>query len=150
MLLLIGALFSAWGMAPAVTRADGVDFSRDVLPILSENCFLCHGPDAASRKADLRLDLKDQALRVEAPVIVPGKGEESELIIRLLSDDVDELMPPPKSNRKLTPRQIELLKRWVDEGAKWGTHWAFEPPRRPEPPEVQMKAGRRMPSTASS
>ena len=68
---------------------------------------------------------------------MPGKSEESELILRILSGDADEVMPPPKSNRKLTPRQVEMLKRWVDEGAKWGTHWAFEPPRRPEPPEVR-------------
>src|SRR4051794_2552969 len=90
LLLLMGASFAAWGMASGVARAGGVDFGRDVLPILSENCFLCHGPDAASRKANLRLDLKDHALRAEEPVIVPGKGEESELIIRILSDDADE------------------------------------------------------------
>ena len=150
MLLVLGALFPAWGMAPGVARAGDVDFSRDVLPILSENCFPCHGPDAASRKADLRLDLKDDALRVEEPVIVPGKSDESELILRILSGDADEVMPPPKSNRKLTPRQIELLKRWVDEGAKWGTHWAFEPPSGPSRPRSGTNAGRRMRSTASS
>ena len=108
-----------------------MDFSRDILPILSDNCFLCHGPDAKTRKADLRLDTKEGALREQDPVIVPGKSAESELILRIVSNDEDEVMPPPKSNRKLTPRQIELLKRWIDEGAKWGRHWAFEPPRRP-------------------
>jgi hypothetical protein len=123
----------------AAAGADGprpVDFRRDVLPILSDNCFLCHGPDAQARKADLRLDLKEGALRTKEPVVVPGRSGESELVRRVSSGDADEVMPPPKSGRKLTPGQVEVLKRWVDQGATWGQHWAFEPPRRSEPPTV--------------
>jgi Protein of unknown function (DUF1553)/Protein of unknown function (DUF1549)/Concanavalin A-like lectin/glucanases superfamily/Planctomycete cytochrome C len=114
-----------------------VDFSRDVLPILSNNCLLCHGPDANTRKADLRLDVKESALRKTDPIIEPGKSADSEFIRRLVSDDADELMPPTKSGKKLTPEQIATLKKWVDQGANWGKHWAFETPKRPEPPAVR-------------
>ncbi|HEY7157679.1 MAG TPA: PSD1 and planctomycete cytochrome C domain-containing protein [Gemmataceae bacterium] len=114
-------------------------FGRDVLPILSDNCFLCHGPDARKRKADLRLDTKEGALRRDDPVIVPGKSGDSELFRRIASDDPGEIMPPPKANRKLTAGQIALLKRWIDEGAKWGKHWAFEKPARPPLPAVNEK-----------
>ena len=134
-LLLPLALFVLFaGRLPA---AEPIDFSRDVLPTLSDNCFRCHGPDAAARKGKLRLDTKDGALRKDDPVIVSGKSADSELIRRIASTDPDERMPPPKSNRKLTPRQIEQLKRWIDEGAKWGKHWAFETPRRPALPPVR-------------
>ena len=115
-------------VAVPVRAADPpVDFARDVLPILSDNCFHCHGPDEKARKAKLRLDTKEGAFRVRdgEAVIVPGKSAESELVRRITADDPDEVMPPPKSNRKLTPQQIETLKRWVDQGAKWGQHWAF-------------------------
>ena len=112
-----------------------INFSRDILPILSDTCFTCHGPDQNQRKADLRLDTKDGALRTENPVIIPGKSGDSELILRITSSDPAEVMPPQKSNRKLTAGQIELLKRWIDEGAAWGKHWAYEAPRRP--PAVQ-------------
>jgi hypothetical protein len=113
-----------------------VDFSRDVLPILSDNCFQCHGPDAKARKAGLRLDSEQGALRKANAVIAPGKSAASELIRRITSTDPDEKMPPPRSNHKLTPRQIELLRRWIDEGARWGRHWAFQKPRRPALPAV--------------
>ena len=131
-----GALFLA-ALAATGARADEpdrVDFGRDVLPILSDHCFRCHGPDAASRKADLRLDVKEQALRPEDPVIVPGRSDQSELVARITSDDPDEVMPPPKANRPLSPRQVALLRRWVDDGATWGRHWAFEPIGTPRPP----------------
>ncbi|MBS0263732.1 MAG: PSD1 domain-containing protein [Planctomycetes bacterium] len=114
-----------------------VDFSRDILPILSDYCFTCHGPDQNQRKADLRLDTQEGALRTENPVIVPGKSSDSELILRIVSTDPGEVMPPPKSNRKLSARQIELLKQWIDSGAVWGRHWAYEAPRRPLLPEVK-------------
>jgi hypothetical protein len=117
-----------------------VNFGRDVLPILSDTCFRCHGPDARARKASLRLDTKDGALCTEEPVIVPGKSGESELFVRIASNDPDEVMPPPKSGRTLTPGQIETLRLWIDQGARWGTHWAFEPPLRPEPPPVRDRS----------
>src|SRR3954453_21441447 len=107
--------------------APAVDFSRDVLPILSDKCFRCHGPDPGTRKADLRLDLAEGALRKKDPVIVPGRSEESELIIRIESDDADEKMPPPKSNLTLNAHEAEVLKRWVDQGAEWGRLWSFVP-----------------------
>jgi hypothetical protein len=123
----------------ASARADDarpVSFSREVLPLFSENCFTCHGPDSRARKADLRLDRKESALRARDPVIVPGKSAESELLRRISSRDPDEVMPPPRTGRKLTGRQVEVLSRWIDQGAIWGKHWAFEPPVRAIPPSV--------------
>jgi hypothetical protein len=133
---------------PSLMAADRVDFSRDVLPILSDNCFLCHGPDKTTRKAGLRLDTREGALGGEAPSIVPGKSGESELIRRLVTDNPRELMPPPHSNKKLTPAQIALLRRWIDEGANWGKHWAFEKPIRPRPPAVIRSSWVRQPMDA--
>ncbi|QEL16510.1 DUF1553 domain-containing protein [Limnoglobus roseus] len=129
-----------WLLLPTAGAAAEVDFARDVLPILSEKCFFCHGPDEAARKAGLRLDTKDGAFRKkkDRTMIVPGKSAESEVISRIVSKDADEQMPPPDSNRTLTPRQIETLKKWVDEGATWGQHWAYVPlPRAVVVPEVQ-------------
>ncbi|MDR3632688.1 MAG: DUF1553 domain-containing protein, partial [Isosphaeraceae bacterium] len=131
-------------MAPA-EGAEPVDFRRDVLPILSDNCFQCHGPDGKARKADLRLDLKDDALRTKEPVIVPGKSAESEVVLRVTSNEPDERMPPPKSGRTVSAAQVETLKRWIDQGAKWQQHWAFETPRRPKPPRVKDEAWLRTP-----
>lgn len=116
------------------------NFSRDILPILSDNCFHCHGPDAKTREGDLQLDTEAGALRKEDAVIHPGKSADSKLFQRLLSSDPDEQMPPPKSNRKLSPAQIELIKQWIDSGAKWGKHWAYETPQRPALPEVKSNA----------
>lgn len=127
------------GAAPVQAAEQLVDYDRQVLPILSDNCYKCHGPDQKARKADLRLDREDGALRVKEgrTVIVPGKSVQSELVRRISSRDPREMMPPPKSNRKLTPPQIDLLKSWVDQGAKWGTHWAFAPLKRPVLPDVK-------------
>ncbi len=110
-------------LAPLGLYADDkVDFGRDVLPILSDNCFHCHGPDANNRKAKLRLDDEASAKKT---VIVPGKSGESEAYLRMIAGDPHELMPPPQSNRKASSQQIATIKRWIDEGAVWGTHWAF-------------------------
>jgi hypothetical protein len=117
-----------------------IDFSRQIRPLLSENCFSCHGPDEGTRKAKLRLDLKDAAFKggkSGVPAIVPGKPEESELVKRLVTHDGDELMPPAKSNKKLSEAQISLLTRWVAEGAPWQTHWAFEKPVLVPPPATK-------------
>src|SRR6266853_1157440 len=102
-----------------------VDFSRDVLTILSDNCYECHGPDEKARKAKLRFDTKEGAFRVKdgKTVIVPGKSGESELFRRIITRDSDDLMPPPDSHHKLTARQIGLIRQWIDEGAKWGLRW---------------------------
>lgn len=132
-ILAITILFACCSMA----MAEPVQFSRDIHPILSENCFQCHGPDPKSRQAGLRLDLSENALRKDDPVIVPGKSADSELIKRIISADPDAVMPPPDLHRKLTPQQVALLKRWIDEGAKWGRHWAFEAPQRPPLPKVK-------------
>jgi mono/diheme cytochrome c family protein len=132
------AALAALGCASRLNAAD-VDFARDVRPILSDNCFHCHGPDPNTRKAGLRLDTKEGAFRQKKgrSMIVPGKSGESEVVRRTASDDPSEVMPPPDSNRKLTPKQIETLKAWVDQGAKWGQHWAFVPPKRGEVPSTK-------------
>ena len=117
-------------------RRAEVDFGRDILPILSDSCFRCHGPDQKARKAGLRLDTKEGAFRADkkTTVIVPGKSSQSELIRRITSKDEDEVMPPPDSNLTVLPVQIALLKSGVDEGAKWGQPWAFVPLRKPTIP----------------
>jgi hypothetical protein len=127
-------------VAGSLRGAEPIRFSREILPLLSDNCFGCHGPDEQGRKGGLRLDTHDGALgqgKSGAPAIVPKDSARSEVIRRLLTADADDVMPPPKSNRHLTPAQVELLKRWIDEGAAWGKHWAYEPPVRPAIPEVR-------------
>jgi len=119
-----------------------VSFTRDIQPIFSDNCFHCHGPDKTSRKAGLRLDVRESALAVgqsEVPAIVPGKSAASEVMKRLLSTDPEEKMPPPKAHKTLKKEQIELIRRWIDEGAVWGKHWAYEELRRPAVPAVSVK-----------
>ena len=111
-----------------------VSFSRDILPILSDKCFACHGPDNAKRKGDLRLDDRDSAIK--SGDIVPGKSAESELVARITSHDADEVMPPPRHNKKLSEAEIGLIRQWIDQGASWGRHWAWEKPLRPTIPPV--------------
>ncbi|MBY0230133.1 MAG: DUF1549 domain-containing protein, partial [Gemmataceae bacterium] len=124
-------------MLSLLLLAAPVDFSRDVMPILADACFHCHGPDARARQAGLRLDTKEGAFRKRKKhaVLVPGKPDESELVRRLLADD-ESRMPPADSGRKVTAKQRETLVRWVKEGAKWSQHWAFAPlPRSVPVPE---------------
>jgi hypothetical protein len=135
-ILALAALFAQRPLIAGPPESTGPDFSREILPILSEHCFPCHGPDAGARKADLRLDTKEGALRVDNAVIVPGRSDESEVYLRISSADESELMPPPKSKHRLAAPQIRLLKQWIDSGARWGTHWAFEPLREPMLPAV--------------
>ena len=112
---------------------DRVRFGRDVLPILSENCFACHGPDESQRKANLRLDTHDGAMSV----LSLTNPVESELLKRVLSMDDEVVMPPPTSHKKrLTTRQAETFRRWIEAGAPWGKHWAFERPVQVEPPKL--------------
>src|SRR6266699_393576 len=101
-------------------------FNRDIRPLLSENCFYCHGPDPNKRKGKLRLDVREEAIAKQA--IVPGKPGESELVKRIFTKDSDDLMPPPDSHKTLTPAQKELLRRWIAEGAEYQNHWAYVPP----------------------
>lgn len=118
--------------------ADEIRFSRDVLPILADRCFHCHGPDETHREAELRLDQRDSATadRGGYAVIQPGNAAKSELITRIAAKDPDVLMPPPASHRKrLTAEEIATLRNWIDAGAKWGKHWAFEKPERPRMPD---------------
>ncbi len=120
-----------------------IEFNRDVRPILSENCFHCHGQDPNKRKGGLRLDERDEAVKAVKSgeiAIVPGKPEASSLVTRILSKDTDEQMPPPKSNRVLKPEQKELLKRWIAQGAEYQPHWAFAKPGRPPLPQVKNAA----------
>ncbi len=116
--------------------ADTISFSRDIRPILSQNCIFCHGPDDKVREADLRLDQEDNAKldRGGYKVIEPGKPESSLLLKRILSKDPDEVMPPPRLHRELSVSQIELLTTWIRQGAKWGKHWSYEPVVRPTVP----------------
>ena len=110
-----------------------IDFNRDIRPILSDTCFKCHGPDEKTREAGLRLDTKEGAFD-DSSIISPGKLDESELYQRIVTDDSSELMPPPDSGRKLTKKQISLLKQWIEQGAKWSKHWSFEPVKAPTVP----------------
>jgi hypothetical protein len=127
------------GLIAPQARASSLEFDRDIRPILSDNCYQCHGPDEKARKAKLRLDQKESAFRVEdgVAVIKPGSTAESEMYRRITTKDTDDLMPPPRSNHKLTARQIELIKQWIDSGAKWSGHWAFNPIQSPNPPAVK-------------
>ena len=117
-----------------------VNFARDVRPILSDQCFACHGPDDKARKGGLRLDTKEGAFaKLEDGVlaIAPGKPDESELIARIESNDPDLHMPPKKSGKQLTADQVAILRHWVEQGSTWSTHWAFDVPRKPSLPEVR-------------
>ncbi len=119
------------------TSKGQIDFNRDIRPILSENCFHCHGSDPKARKAKLRLDTAEGA---HQSAVVPGKPQESELITRILSTDPEEVMPPPDSNRRISKEQKALLSKWVSEGAAYDQHWAFKPPIQAPLPKVK-KAG---------
>lgn len=114
-----------------------LSFNRSIRPILSENCFSCHGPDEAGRKAKLRLDTHEGVIGGDSPAVIAGKPGESELIARIHSTDPDELMPPEESHKSLTPKQIELLGRWVEEGAVWEDHWSFRPLTKVEIGDIQ-------------
>jgi Protein of unknown function (DUF1553)/Protein of unknown function (DUF1549)/Planctomycete cytochrome C len=136
----LSAARAAEGPAPG-SRA--VDFNRDIRPILSENCFACHGLDETKRKAGLRLDVRDAATQTtesgEVP-IVPGKPGESELIRRVFAEDADQIMPPRASHKTLNAHQKGVLRRWIAEGAEYKVHWAFLRPERPALPAVRDRS----------
>jgi hypothetical protein len=131
----------AWVSSPA---AVGVDFQREIRPLLVENCLACHGPDEAARKAGLRLDTRAGLLettRRRDAAVVPGDPENSPLWLRVVSEDPDDVMPPPASHKTLEAGAKEQLRQWILEGAEWEEHWSFTAPRRPEVPAVGLPAG---------
>ncbi|MEM0970530.1 MAG: DUF1549 domain-containing protein, partial [Verrucomicrobiota bacterium] len=131
---------SPWALLcllPSAVMAE-VDFSKQILPILSDRCFHCHGPDGSERKADLRLDLEGQAKRDRGgyQVVAEGDLDSSDLWYRIVTEEEDEVMPPPDSHRKpLSSSERNLIRQWIEEGAKWGNHWSFETPSRPPLPQ---------------
>ncbi|PAW68272.1 MAG: hypothetical protein B9S34_02925 [Opitutia bacterium Tous-C1TDCM] len=140
--LLAAGLFAA---GPAV--AAGPDFNREIRPILSENCFACHGQDPARREGKLRLDEREGAVAVRDGIaaVVPGRPDESELLRRLASTDATEAMPPPEAHKTVTPAQREVLRAWIAAGAPYARHWAFVPPQREPLPAVRQTAWPRQP-----
>ncbi|QDT04586.1 Planctomycete cytochrome C [Rubripirellula lacrimiformis] len=112
-----------------------VDFNRDIRTVLSDKCFLCHGPDESTREAGLRLDIRDEA--IDAGAIYSGDSLQSEIIARVTSDDPDLVMPPPDTGKKVTADEIAALQAWIDSGAAYDTHWAFLPPAMPDLPKVK-------------
>ncbi|HAW97774.1 MAG TPA: hypothetical protein DCX67_04495, partial [Opitutae bacterium] len=129
----------SFSLSVPVVGNDSVSFNRDIRPILSSKCFHCHGPSEKSRKAKLRLDLQESALadRDGIRAIVPGKLDESELWHRILSDDPEEMMPPPESKKELSADEIAILGKWIEQGAKWEGHWSFISLKKPELPPVK-------------
>lgn len=124
-------------LSASLYSKESVSFNQQIRPILSDACFHCHGPDESSRKAKLRLDIRDEALKPAksgSAAIVPGQPEKSELIARIYTSDVDELMPPEEAHKVLTAEQKEVFRRWIVEGAVYEEHWAYTPLRRPEVP----------------
>ena len=147
--LRVGMLGTLVGLLATATTSRGeppLDFNRDIRPILSENCFYCHGQDGNKREADLRLD--DRQAAIDAGAIVPGDVGASVILERIHSTDADVVMPPPDSNRRLSDQQKQLLDRWIREGADYAPHWAFVPPERPEPPAVGRREWIRNPIDA--
>jgi hypothetical protein len=136
--VVLASAVSADPLAAAGTSK--VQFARDILPILSANCFTCHGPDEKPRKAGLRLDLGETAtkkLKSGSRAVVPGDVKNSELIARIFSKDPDEQMPPAKTQKALKDSEKALLKRWIEEGAEYQRHWAYVAPKRPAVPSVR-------------
>jgi cytochrome c553 len=130
------AIFLSVMILPKVVRGeDELQYNRDVRPILVENCFACHGADSAARKADLRLDQREPAIDFGA--ITPGEPDDSELIARVVTDDVDLLMPPPETKKKLSAEEIDILRRWIVSGAEYQPHWSFIAPQPTPPPAVK-------------
>jgi hypothetical protein len=134
-------------MAPIRGAGPAIEFNRDVRPILAENCYACHGPDAAQRKAKLRLDTEAGALADLGGrrAIVPGDVESSELLYRVEAEETSERMPPASTGRTLTAEQLGVLRRWIEQGAKWESHWSLIPTKRPMPPSVKDRIWPRNP-----
>src|SRR5688572_2654469 len=126
-----------------------VDYNIHIRPILSDRCFKCHGPDGNARKANLRLDTPEGAMAAlkdnpKAHAIVPGDPELSEVYLRISTTDTSQVMPPVKSNLKLNQDEIQLIKKWISQGAVYKPHWAFIPPKQPAVPDVEKDDGQKM------
>ncbi len=137
-LSLAVALLLARMSVPLAAAETKVDYDRDIRPVLSDNCFACHGLDAKQRKAKLRLDTREGALaelRSGEHAIVAGKPDDSVLLERVSADDPAQRMPPKKTGKHLTSAQIDLLRRWITQGRTYAAHWAFVPPSRPTLPQ---------------
>ncbi|PYK99511.1 MAG: hypothetical protein DME19_08350 [Verrucomicrobia bacterium] len=128
--ILLLSSFISTGVA--ATSSDKISYNRDIRPVLSDNCFFCHGPDKNKRKGKLRLDVREEAIAKLA--IVPGKPDESELIKRVFTNNADDLMPPPESHKILAPAQKQLFRRWIAQGAEYQKHWAYMTPVKPSVP----------------
>ena len=129
-------------VGPLLASGGQIEFRRDIRPILSDKCFACHGPDAATRKTKLRFDIESSA----RAVIVPGHPEQSAIIRRISSDNTSVRMPPAYMGReKLKPEQIELIRGWIAQGAQWESFWSFIPPKRAALPAVREAAAVRNP-----
>jgi hypothetical protein len=132
----IATLATIFFLVPQAAQSGELEYNRDLRPILADACFACHGPDSASRKADLRLDQRQAAIDMSA--IDPGHPELSEMVSRINSSDPDEVMPPPETKKVLTDRQKEILTQWIREGAEYQLHWSFIPPRKSPLPNVKQ------------
>ena len=132
-------LLSATGFLAAEALPNKVDYSRDIKRILSNNCYACHGPDAKKVKGGLRLDSFESAtkeLKSGERAVVPKDLSESAIVYRITTKDTDEQMPPADSNKKLSDREIALLKKWVEQGAEYSKHWAYVVPKKKAPPKL--------------
>jgi uncharacterized protein DUF1553/uncharacterized protein DUF1549/concanavalin A-like lectin/glucanase superfamily protein/cytochrome c len=134
------ALVSAQGQTPPTP----ISFNREILPILANNCFACHGPDEKKRETKFHFDTQE-GMFLKKGVIEPGNASESLLVEKITDPNPKDRMPPPESGHSLTEKQIDLLRRWIDEGAKWDTHWAYVPPTRPDLPSVSQPSWIRNP-----
>ncbi len=137
--LVLGIWSLEFAAQAAEALPDKINFNRDIRPILSNTCFKCHGPDANKRKAKLQMDVREDATaqHEHGIPIVAGKPDKSEAYRRITTKDEDDRMPPVKSNLTLTDRQIQLFKKWIEQGAEYQPHWAFIPPQSPAVPKVQ-------------
>ncbi|MBM49442.1 MAG: hypothetical protein CMP27_06390 [Roseibacillus sp.] len=141
--IILPLLLTAVVLARTAGGQPEVEYNRDIRPILAANCFACHGPDPETREADMRLDTEAGFFTGAGdapPVVVRGHPDESELYLRLITKDVDEIMPPPESHKQLEPEQIALVRKWITEGAPWQAHWSLRAPTRPEVPEPKLTA----------
>ncbi|MBP86898.1 MAG: hypothetical protein CMJ64_09300 [Planctomycetaceae bacterium] len=139
--IAIACFYAIWAATASAAEQDKVIYNREVLPLLADRCFLCHGPDEGVREAELRLDVRDDATRDRdgSFVVKPGNPDASEMIARLTTEDEDLVMPPPDSGQeRLTPDEVDLVRRWIKQGADWSLHWAFVAPVRPEVPQVEQ------------